>query len=333
MLAKTHNIGIFLIPAVLLLFIVPVCFPPYQVCIVTEIIIFALYAVSYNLLLGSAGLLSFGHAMFFGTGAYATAVAATHLSGLPIYGIVLLASLFTMVVGFMIGSLLLQHKGSSFALLTLAFNALFYAVATKWHAVTGGDDGISVIRPELGFGITNFSMSDINPFYLFTLIVVGSVILFCYYFSTTAMGKTVLLMRENEERMKFLGYNTNIARLILFTFTAALAGCAGSFYALCFEFTSVSAIHIDMTTTVLLMTFIGGTTTFWGPILGAIVYTYLQDFLSDITDRWPLIMGIIFIVTVLYIPKGLSGLCLEIKEKLAKKRLIHERSGIKGHTK
>lgn len=316
---KTYNIGLFLIPAIILLFIVPFYFPPYQVCIVTEIIIFALYAVSYNLLLGYAGLLSFGHAMFFGTGAYVTAVISNHLTGLPIYGVVILSVIATMMIGFIIGGLLLKHKGSSFALLTLAFNALFYAIATKWHSVTGGDDGICVIRPELGFDITKFSMADINPFYFFTLIFIGIVILFCYYFSTTAMGKTILLMRENEERMKFLGFNTNIVRLILFTFTASLAGCAGSFYALFFEFTSTSAIHLDMTTIVLLMTFIGGTTTFWGPILGVIVYTYLQDLLSDITDRWPLIMGMIFIIMVLYIPKGLSGLCLDIKEKMSKK--------------
>ena len=310
--------GFILALAALLLIIVPFYFPPYQVFMATEIIIFALFAVSYNMLLGSAGLLSFGHAMFFGTGAYVTAVSSEHLKSLPIYGVVILAVIATMIIGFMIGCLLLKHKGSYFALLTLAFNALFYAIATKWDTVTGGDDGLIVTRSELGFGITSFSMSDIKPFYFFTLIFIGAVILFCYYFTRTAMGKTVLLMRENEERMKFLGYNTNTARLILFTFTASLAGCAGSFYALCFEFASISAIEIDMTTTVLLITFIGGTGTFWGPILGAVVYICLQDFLSDITDRWPLIMGMIFIIMVLYIPKGLSGLCLEIKDKFSK---------------
>jgi len=117
--------------------------------------------------------------------------------------------------------------------------------------------------------------------------------------------------------MKFLGYNTNTSRLILFTFTGALAGLSGSFYALFFEFTSISAISTDMTTTVLLMTFIGGTGSFGGPILGALVYTYLQDFLSDITDRWPLIMGFIFIFMVLYVPGGLSGMINSIRERFA----------------
>lgn len=300
----------------LLVIIIPLWFEPYQVSLVTEIIIFALYAVSYNLLLGHAGLLSFGHAMFFGTGAYTTAIALNHIDGLPIYGAILLSILSATTVGLVFGGLLLRHKGSYFALLTLAFNALFYAVASKWSGVTGGDDGLSISRPDLHLGFTTIDMSDITTFYFFTLIVVGSLILFCWYFTRTAMGETVLLLRENEERMKFIGYNTNATRLILFTFTGALAGFAGSFYALFFEFSSVSAISIDMTTTVLLMTFIGGTGSFGGPILGAVVFTYLQDFLSDITDRWPLIMGLIFIVMVLYVPKGTSGVISMLKTRL-----------------
>ena len=126
------------------------------------------------------------------------------------------------------------------------------------------------------------------------------------------MGKTVLLMRENEERMKFLGYNTNISRLILFTFTGAVAGLAGAFYTLHFQFVSISAISVDMTTAVLLMAFVGGTKTFWGPILGAFVYIILQNYLSDITDRWPLFMGFIFVFMVLFIPGGLSEVILNL---------------------
>ena len=295
--------------------IIPLWFPPYQINLVTEVVIFSLYAVSYNLLLGYAGLLSFGHAMFFGTGAYATAVALNHIPGLSIIGAVIIALVMTTVTGFVIGGLLLRHKGAYFALLTLAFNALFYAIATKWYTLTGGDDGLSVTRPDINLGVTTLNMSDITIFYYFTLIIVGAVIFFSWYFTKSAMGRTVLLMRENEDRMKFLGYNTNLSRLILFTFTGALAGFAGSFYALFFQFTSISAISIDMTTTVLLMTFIGGTGSFIGPIMGALVFTYLQDFLSDITDRWPLIMGLIFIIMVLYVPGGLSGMFQSIKER------------------
>ncbi len=284
----------------------PFLIQQYHLNMLTEIIPFALYAVSYNLLLGYAGLLSFGHAMFFGVGAFTVAVSLIHLPGLSLWGAVALAIATTTAVGFVAGGLLLRHKGSYFALLTLAFNSLAYAVATKWHTVTGGDDGLSFSRPDLDLGFATVSMASRTNFYYVTLVVVGAAIVFCWYFTHTAMGRTVLLMRENEERMKFLGYDTNISRLILFTFTGAAAGLAGAFYALHFQFCSQSAISVDMTTAVLLMTFVGGTRTFWGPILGAFFYILVQNYLSDVTDRWPLAMGLMFVFMVLYTPGGLS---------------------------
>lgn len=295
--------------------LMPALLKQYSLNMLTEIIIFSLFAVSYNLLLGYAGLLSFGHAAFFGLGAFVTAAAVIHVPGLSLWSAVLISVLITVIAGFILGSLLLRHKGSYFALLTLAFNALFYAVATKWHSVTGGDDGLSITRPDLSLGFTSISLSGLTNFYYLTMIIVGVAIVFCWYFTHTAMGKTVLLMRENEERMKFLGYNTNISRLILFTFTGAVAGLAGSFYTLHFQFVSISAISVDMTTAIVLMVFVGGTKTFWGPILGVFVYIILQNFLSDITDRWPLFMGLIFIFMVLFIPSGLSGVILNIRQR------------------
>jgi len=294
--------------------VMPLVLRRYNLFMLTEIIIFALYAVSYNLLLGYAGLLSFGHAMFFGLGAFVAAVSIIHIPGLTLVSAVIISLVITTIAGFLIGGLLLRHKGAYFALLTMAFNALFYAVATKWHSVTGGDDGLSISRPELDLGLASLSVSSVSSFYYLILIVVGASIVFCWYFTHTAMGKTVLLMRENEERMKFLGYNTNISRLILFTFTGAVAGLAGAFYTLHFQFVSISAISIDMTTAVLLMVFVGGTRTFWGPILGAFVYIIFQNYLSDITDRWPLFMGLIFVFMVLYVPGGLSQTIVSMRQ-------------------
>ncbi|HET6488991.1 MAG TPA: branched-chain amino acid ABC transporter permease [Syntrophales bacterium] len=300
--------------------LMPLVLKQYHLNMLTEIIVFALYAVSYNLLLGYAGLLSFGHAMFFGMGAFTVAVSLIHIPGLSMWGAIGLALAMTTAVGFIAGGLLLRHKGSYFALLTLAFNSLFYAVATKWHSVTGGDDGLSITRPDLALGFATFNMAGIESFYYFTLVIVGAAIVFCWYFTQTAMGQTVLMMRENEERMKFLGYNTNISRLILFTFTGAVAGLAGAFFTLHFQFCSQSAISVDMTTTVLLMTFVGGTVTFWGPMLGALVYVILQNYLSDITDRWPLFMGLIFVFMVLFIPGGLTQIIQSVKTLFAGKR-------------
>jgi branched-chain amino acid transport system permease protein len=276
--------------------------------------------VSYNLLLGYAGLLSFGHAAFFGLGAFVAAVAIINIPGISLWNVILIGVAATVVAGFVLGGLLLRHKGSYFALLTMAFNALFYAVATKWHSVTGGDDGLSITRPALDLGFTTIPLSSLTNFYYLTLVIMGVAIVFCWYFTRTAMGKTVVLMRENEDRMKFLGYNTNISRLILFTFTGAIAGLAGVFYTFHFQFVSISAVSIDMTTAVLLMAFVGGTKTFWGPILGAFVYIILQNYLSNITDRWPLVMGVIFVLMVLYVPGGLSAVIMNVKQRFFGKK-------------
>ncbi len=288
--------------------VAPYLLPTYQLRLVTEGIIFSLFAVSYNLLLGYAGLLSFGHAMFFGVGAFATAIFLNQMPGISVLAAVGLATMTSLVVGLVVGSLLLRVKGTPFALLTLAFNALFFAIGVKWHTLTGGDDGLNVVAPKLHLGIGVLDLRNGPDMYYLTLIVLGAALLFCWRFTRTAMGHSVLLLRENEERMRFLGYNTNVTRLILFVFTGALAGLAGSFYALLNAFVSLDAVSIDMTTKVLLMTFLGGTGAFMGPILGAFFYTYVQDFLSNLTENWPLIMGVLFIGMVLFAPGGLSGL-------------------------
>ena len=314
--SKSIRIGTFVI--LLVLFSFPFLARPHQISLLTEIIIFSLYAVSYNLLLGFGGLLSFGHGMFLGVGAFTTGAMLQRIPGLPFFGYVFLGTLMATLIVLGIGCLLLRHKGAYYALLTLAFNALFYAIAIKWHAVTGGDDGLPVKRPNLHLGFVQLPMSDVIVFYYVTLVVIGCAVLFCWYFTKTAMGKTVLLLRENEERMQFIGYNPGVSRMILFSLTAFFAGLAGSFYALFFKFVGVDAIGIDMTTTALLMTFIGGTKDFFGPVLGAGFYIYFQNYLSNITDRWPLFMGILFVLMVLFAPRGLSGLIRSLVELFRK---------------
>lgn len=305
--------------ALLLLGSLPYLLPGYQLRLFTEIIIFSLFAVSYNLLLGYAGLISFGHAMFFGIGAFAVANFCNHVSGIPLLAAVALGTGLTTVMGFLVGCLLLRVKGTPFALLTLAFNALFYAIATKWYLVTGGDDGLIIDPPKLNLGVVVIDPSKGPDFYYLTLIVLGAAILACWYFTRTAMGRTVVLMRENEDRLRFLGYNTMLARLILFTISAGLAGLAGCFYTIFYAFVSIDALSIDMTTTVLLMTFIGGTGNFAGPILGVGAYTYLQNLLSELTDSWPLIMGVLFIIMVLFTPGGLVGIFKSLAQRFARR--------------
>ncbi len=310
---------VFIFIALLSLLAMPRLISGYQLRLLTEATIFSLYAVSFNMLLGYAGLLSFGHAMFFGTGAFATAIALEYIAGLPLLLAVAIATLFTALVGLLVGMLLLRVKGTPFALLTLAFNALFFSIGIKWSSVTGGDDGLIVNLPDIDLGVYNLNMFHEPTVYYLSLIILGSTIGCCWFFTRTAMGQSVLLIRENEERMRFLGYSTHISRLILFVLSGALAGLAGSFYAIMNAFVSLDAISLEMTTKVLLMTFMGGIGHFIGPVFGAVFYTYFQNFLSEMTDSWPLIMGLLFIAMVLMAPGGIAGLAMSAREWFRKR--------------
>ena len=300
--------------------VMPFVLKQYHLNMLTEIIVFALFAVSYNLLLGYAGLLSFGHAMFFGTGAFTVAVALIHIPGLSMWSAIALALAMTTAVGFVAGGFCSGTRAPTSRCSpwpSTRFSTPSRRSGTPSRAAMTASASRGPISP---WGSPRSTWPGSTSFYYFTLVIVGAAIVFCWYFTQTAMGQTVLLMRENEERMKFLGYNTNISRLILFTFTGAVAGLAGAFYTLHFQFCSQSAISVDMTTTVLLMTFVGGTGTFWGPMLGVLVYVILQNYLSDITDRWPLFMGLIFVFMVLFIPGGLTQIIQSIKTLFAGKR-------------
>jgi len=326
--AQTRSRWVLGIAALVVLGWMPYMVPEYQLRLFTEVIIFSLFAVSYNMILGNAGLISFGHAMFFGFGAYSVADLINYLPGMPLLAAVALATILTTIVGFLVGCLLLRVSGTPFALLTLAFNALFYAIATKWDALTGGDDGVIISPPEINLGFMALDPNKSTDFYYLTLVIVGLALFACWYFTRTAMGRTTLLMRENEDRLRFIGYNTSLARLILFTVTAGLAGLAGSFYTLFYAFVSLETLSIEMTTTVLLMTFIGGTGHFAGPILGAGVYTYLQSYLSELTESWPLIMGVIFILMVMFTPGGLVGIIKSLAALLKRRsKSLHGQDG------
>jgi branched-chain amino acid transport system permease protein len=305
---------LFMIGGVILFLLAPLVFGPSQIMMLNEIMIFALYAMSYNLLLGYGGLLSFGHSVFLGFGAYITGVLLVHYPEFPFLALILISTSGTLLVGFTLGMLLLRQTGASFALLTMAIGGMFATIALKWSDVTGGDDGICIFRPDINLYLFQLNTTSVTVFYYVSVFFIGIATFCCWYFTRTSMGQTVLLIRENETRMQFLGYNAAISRLILFTVAASFAGLAGSLYMLFIGTVAYDVISIPMSATALLITFIGGIGSFFGPWLGAAFYIYVQDLLSGITTRWPFFMGIIFILMVMFQREGLAGLlsrCLE----------------------
>lgn len=281
-----------------------------QIRMINEIAYFALFAVSFNFLFGYAGLLSFGHASYFGLGAYLTALSLKHVEGMPLLLSIIIGGLAGGIGGLIIGFFCVRRKGAYFALLTLAFNQFLWAIAWKWREVTHGEDGIGKIVPKIpiNLGIVSFDPASVTGMYYLSITIVLICLALCWYITKTSLGNTILAIKANEERAEFLGYNVNRSKLVIFTIAAFFAGIAGSIFALFQDFVTTSSIDLSMSTQVLFMAFLGGTGSFFGPILGAAIYVYFTDWVSNLTDRWEFILGILFILLVLYLHRGFIGL-------------------------
>jgi len=208
------------------------------------------------------------------------------------------------LVAFILGAFLVRMSGTYFALLTLAFNQLIWAIVWKWRDVTGGDDGLGKFpKPDL-LGI---SMKNPVTFYYVSLIVIGLCLFACWYFIRTPLGNICASIKSNEERAKFIGFNVRASKLTFLTILGFFAGISGALYAQFQEFIATSVIDGMMSTNVLFMAYIGGIGYFWGPIVGSGIFVYLSEYLSSFTDRWEFILGVIFILVVLFAPQGIMG--------------------------
>jgi len=301
------------------LLMLPHLISEYRLNLAITMMIYSLFALSYNILFGQGGLLSFGHAAYFGIGAYANMLLLKHLSvSLPLS--ILAGGLMGGLLGLVFGVFVVRMRGVSFALLTLAFNQLIYVTAEKWRTVTGGEDGLAAFRPSLHLWGWEIDLFETINWYYFVLLIVVICILACWYFTHTPLGRLNFCMRENEERTRFIGYNTYGARLIIYIISGFFAGIAGGLTSSFQDFVTTIFINLDKAAEILMMTFIGGGGTFTGPIVGACALTYINDLLSSWTERWTLVQGLLFILLVLYAPNGLSGLYLSIKNRYMKKQ-------------
>jgi branched-chain amino acid transport system permease protein len=292
------------IAAIIIAIIFPFVAPKFQLRMFTEIIILTLFAMTWKMMLNEGGMFSFGHAVYFGVGAYASVLGWLHIPGLSFFSGILLGAFSSALVAFVLGAFLVRMSGTYFALLTLAFNQLIWAIVWKWRDVTGGDDGLGKFpKPEL-FGLT---MKDPATFYYVSLIIIGACLFACWYFTRTPLGNICMSVKSNEERAQFIGFNVKASKLVFLTLLGFMAGVSGALYAQFQEFIATSVIDGAMSTNVLFMAYIGGIGYFWGPIVGSAIFVYLSEYLSSFTDRWEFILGVIFILVVLFAPQGILG--------------------------
>ncbi len=307
---------LFFVSLVALLAFLPKLISEFSLNLVITMLIYSLVAVGYNILFGQAGLLSFGHAAYFGIGAYTSILVYKHL-GLSLLPGIVAGGVCGVLLGIVFGVFVVRLSGLPFALLSLAFNMVIYAVAEKWRSLSGGEDGLAMQRPDLsvpGFGSIDM-FSTVN-FYYFVLIVVGLSVVYCWFLTRTPLGRINVCVRENAERAGFVGYNTYATKFLVYLIAAFFCGIAGALASSFQEFVSTTMINLDKSADILIITFVGGRGIFWGPIIGAFFLTYLNDALSSLTEHWAIIQGAIFIALVMYAPDGISGLVLRIKDWL-----------------
>ncbi len=289
-----------------LLALMPFGLPPYAMTLLTEALILGLFAMSLDLMVGYARLISFGHAAAYGFGAYACGNFLLH-SAMPLPCAVLLAGLAGGVVAIGVGWICTQATGVSFSMLTLAYAQLLYAVAFKWTPVTGASDGLAGIPRNSGpFGVTWWSTKA--GFYYLTLACLFSAFVFCRELVRSPFGAVLRGIRENEAKTIALGFNTRRYKIAIVAISYGLAGVAGALYAPFAGFANTELLFWLLSGQVLIMVIVGGTGTLVGPILGAMFFLYVQQKLSNYTDSWALFFGVIFILFVLFMPEGIWGL-------------------------
>jgi branched-chain amino acid transport system permease protein len=265
-----------------------------------DILLWGLFAVAVDLLLGYGGLLSFGHAAFWGSGGYAAAILARNYQ-LPFPVAMVAGVALAALLALPIGYLSVRRRGIYFAMVTLAFAQMVYYVANEWRDVTGGENGVQGV-PRL---LPGFNLDPPLSFYYAALPIVLVALWFTYRIVHSPFGHVLVSIRDNEARAQALGYPTHRYKLLAFVLSASLAGLAGSLFALGHGFAALDIVHWTTSGTVVMMTILGGIGTLWGSLIGAALVLLLRDWLSTWTDAWGVLTGAIFIVVVLGFRRGL----------------------------
>jgi branched-chain amino acid transport system permease protein len=285
------------------LLLLPALVKPYYVALATRMLIFALFAMSLDLLLGYTGLASLGHAAYFGMAAYTVALLILRwgVSSALAFPAGLVAGT---ALGAIFGPLALRARGSYFLMITFALAQVVWSVAFGWRSLTSGDDGMpGVLRPNFGWPLESSS-----AFYHFVLAIVAIAALLLVGIVRSPFGRALRGIRESESRMQALGYNVWRFQYGAFVLAAGFAGLAGALYAYFNRFVGPEYLYVVQSAEALIMVILGGAGTLVGPALGAALIVFLEDFVSSLTEHWVLVLGVIYVAVTLFAPRGVIGL-------------------------
>lgn len=285
-----------------------------SVPLATEMIIYVLFALGFNILLGHTGLISFGHAAYFGLGSYFAGFALRYFHSTVWEGL-LWAVVSGGLVAAAIGAMSIRKKGVYFAMISLAFGQMFYFLALsplkKW---TGGEDGLKFIpRLKLRYPFA-LDLSDQTHIYYFVFFIVALAIIAIWRILDSPFGRQLRAIRENEERIQACGFNVTMAKFYSLFFSGIFSALAGGLMTVHLGYVPVTSLYWTLSGTVVMMTILGGMHSFIGPAAGAAVFLFLQDSVMKLTDRWEIFVGTMFIALILVFPEGIIG---SIKQKWA----------------
>jgi len=298
-------VGLFVILA-----LYPKVFGIYYTNLFVTFAVFAIYSVSFNLLLGYTALFSFGHAMFFGAGGYGTALALKHIQGLPLLAAVLIGILSAVVLALILCPIVIRVTGSAFAMLHLAFGQLMYILALKLRNITGGEDGIGgfPIPPFNIPGIVSINMKAPENFYYFAIAVLGISLWVMWFFTKTPFGQIQVGVRDNAMRVDYLGFKVPQTKAVVYVVAGAFAGVAGSIFALFQNLIAAdSGFSVFVSFGAVINTLVGGLGSFFGPVWGTAIMQILEEVTTRYTDRVELVAGLILILVIMFAPMGFTG--------------------------
>ena len=280
-----------------------------------RVVVLGMAAMALNFLLGFTGVLSFGHAAYFGLGAYGAAMSIKFFAPSTPLAIVVGIVVGTLAAA-AIGALIVKLRGVYFAMVTIAFGQVFYFIAFRWNTVTGGDDGVTGWHREplhLGFANIDILAND-KAFYYLVLLLFAAAVAIMAALLRSPLGRTLIAIRENERGARFLGIPVEKHIWIAFVISGLFASLAGTLYALLSNFTDPRSLHWTLSGNFVIMAVLGGMRSFWGPLIGAAIFVVLQDYVSSHTENWMSFIGLFFVLVVTFFPRGVLGI---IKRRVA----------------
>jgi len=294
----------------------PLIIGEFWIHVAIEILILGLFAVSFNMIFGYMGQLSFGHEAYFGVGAYATGLLLVK-TAVPLPAALAVSMVTAGLLALVIGYFCVRLTGIYFAILTMAFGQMLYYIIFQWYSFTGGDDGLQgIVPPEW--------LMSASAYYYFTPFIVTAALIVMWFISESPFGYTMRSIRENADRTRFIGINVSNYMLINFVVAGMFAGLAGGLLGPFNRSIAPDLCNWHQSGVPVFMTVIGGPLGFFGPMIGSVIYTFLFAFVTGFTEYWPLTIGLLIVFVVLFIPGGVLGLAQSKFKSFGSRELMAE---------